>query len=118
MEYAFGGTTETQDDARAAAPRTATEELIAGIWSSLLGLEEVGIHDNLIDSGGNSITASQCVSRIRAAGNAELPLAVFFAETATIAELARILDMLNSSSQSEEQRPLWPFIGKRNVKVL
>ncbi|MFI9324912.1 amino acid adenylation domain-containing protein [Kitasatospora aureofaciens] len=50
------------------APRDATEELLADVWSQVLGVERVGIHDNFFDLGGDSILSIQVVSRARQAG--------------------------------------------------
>ncbi len=46
------------------APRTPTEEVLAGIWSDLLGVEWVGIHDNFFDLGGNSLLTTKVVARL------------------------------------------------------
>ena len=43
------------DDARRVGPRTPVEEVLAGIWGRVLGVEEVGVHDNFFDLGGDSI---------------------------------------------------------------
>ncbi|MEU4626609.1 non-ribosomal peptide synthase/polyketide synthase [Actinoplanes sp. NPDC023801] len=50
------------------APRTDIERRLAGIWSDVLGLDRVGVHDNFFDSGGDSILSIQVVSRARQAG--------------------------------------------------
>jgi amino acid adenylation domain-containing protein len=73
------------------APRTPAEEVLAGIWSQLLGVERVGIHDNFFDSGGHSLLATQVISRIRAAFQVELALRHMF-EGPTIAELAEAIE--------------------------
>ena len=44
------------------APRTDTEEVLASIWSRVLGVERVGIHDNFFDLGGDSIRSIQVLS--------------------------------------------------------
>ncbi len=54
--------------AGSAAPRNAREELLAGIWREVLGLERVGIHDNFFELGGDSILSIQIVARARRAG--------------------------------------------------
>lgn len=46
------------------APRTATETTIASIWTELLGLGRVGIHDNFLDVGGHSLVGIRVLSRI------------------------------------------------------
>ena len=44
------------DGAEYAAPRDKVEEELAGIFQQVLGLERIGIHDNVFDIGGNSLT--------------------------------------------------------------
>jgi amino acid adenylation domain-containing protein len=69
------------------APRTASEETLAAIWSAILKVDRVGIHDNFFDLGGHSLLATQVVSRVRDAFQIELPLRSIF-ETPTIAGLS------------------------------
>src|ERR1051326_7745414 len=69
------------------APRTAVEEVLAAIWSEVLGVEKVGIEDNFFELGGHSLLATQVVSRVREAFRVELPLSEMF-ERATVRELA------------------------------
>jgi len=73
-----------------APPRTAEEETLAEIWSGLLGLDRVGIHDDFFALGGHSLLASRLVSRVRRAFDADLSMAELF-ERPTIAELSRQL---------------------------
>jgi acyl carrier protein len=72
------------------APRTGAEDVIAGIWAELLGVERVGVQDNFFDLGGHSLLATQLVSRIREAFDVDLTLAEVFEEP-TIEALAAVV---------------------------
>src|SRR6185295_7946712 len=50
------------------APRNATEELLAGIWSEVLRVADVGVHDNFFELGGDSILSIQIIARANNAG--------------------------------------------------
>jgi amino acid adenylation domain-containing protein len=69
------------------APRTPVEEVLAGIWADVLGLDRVGVTDNFFALGGHSLLATRVVSRIRQEMDADLRVVALF-ETPTIAELA------------------------------
>jgi amino acid adenylation domain-containing protein len=69
------------------APRTLTEERLAGIWQKLLEIEAIGITDNFFELGGHSLMVMQVVARIRNEFDVEIPIRSLF-EAPTIAGLA------------------------------
>ena len=73
------------------APGTPTEELIAGIWSEVLGVSQVGVRDNFFDLGGHSLNVMRVMARIRSAFQVDLPLTTLF-ETGTVAGLASVVE--------------------------
>jgi amino acid adenylation domain-containing protein len=87
------------------APHTPTEELLAGIWASVLGIEAVGRHDNFFALGGHSLLAMQVTSRLRKAFRVEVPLRALF-EASTVAGLARCVERACQATQSVPVFPL------------
>ena len=75
------------------APRTPTEELLHSIWRQVLGLERVGMNDPFLDLGGDSVLATQLLSRLREALDLEIDLIAFF-DAPTLAEQAQLVEDL------------------------
>jgi FkbH-like protein len=69
-------------------PRTPIEKTLVDIFSELLGIKEIGIHDSFFDLGGHSLMAMQALSRVREAFEIELSVTLFFTTNFTAAELA------------------------------
>jgi amino acid adenylation domain-containing protein len=69
------------------APSTPQEEILAEMWSQLLGVARIGVHDNFFEQGGHSLLATQLVSRVREAFTVDLPVRAIF-EHPTVADLA------------------------------
>ncbi|HEX8696157.1 MAG TPA: amino acid adenylation domain-containing protein, partial [Longimicrobium sp.] len=100
----------TREAARAgsyAAPRTTAEEVLAEIWSELLGLERAGVEDNFFALGGHSLVATRMVSRVRQAFGVELPLRAVF-EAQTVRALAGRVEALRSGGATPEAPPVVP----------
>ncbi len=72
-------------------PRTLLEETIALAWAELLGVDQLGVHDNFFDLGGHSLLATQVISRLYRAFGVQLPLRVLF-ESPTIGGLAEAIE--------------------------
>jgi acyl-coenzyme A synthetase/AMP-(fatty) acid ligase/acyl carrier protein len=77
------------------APKTATEEALARIWSEVLRRERISTDDNFFDLGGHSLLATQVVSRIREQFRVDLPIRALF-ERPTVCSLAE--GIANSTS--------------------
>ncbi|HEX3529040.1 MAG TPA: non-ribosomal peptide synthase/polyketide synthase [Thermoanaerobaculia bacterium] len=89
-------------------PRGPVEELLAGIFSEVLGTGPVGAEANFFALGGHSLLATQVVSRVRRALGVELPLRLLF-EAPTVALLARAIDDLRGAGRG----PVLPPITRR-----
>lgn len=76
------------------APRTDDERVLVSIWKDVLGLESVGIYEDFLDLGGDSILNIQIVSRARTAGLRLTPRDVF--AHPTIAKLAAVVARIDS----------------------
>lgn len=72
------------------APETEEQVRIAKMWSELLSIEQIGIHDHFFELGGHSLLATQLVSRIRQEFQVDLPLRKLF-ETPTVAEICKVI---------------------------
>ncbi|MGE0127977.1 MAG: amino acid adenylation domain-containing protein [Blastocatellales bacterium] len=89
------------------APRNPVEELLAGIWTDVLEIERVGVHDNFFDLGGHSLLATKLFSRIRDTFQVELPLADLF-DSSTVAALAERIELAKREAQGPSLPPLMP----------
>ncbi len=72
-------------------PRTETEKVVAAIWSELLGVDGIGIHNDFFDLGGDSISAVRLLVRLHEAFGVDFQLSALF-ERSTIAGLSELVD--------------------------
>ncbi|HEY2738874.1 MAG TPA: amino acid adenylation domain-containing protein, partial [Thermoanaerobaculia bacterium] len=93
------------------APRTPVEEILAGIWAGLLGVERVGIDDNFFDLGGHSLLATRVISHLRSAFGVETPLRELF-EAPVLADLAARIEAARRTRSGPPAPPLVPIPRK------
>ncbi|MGI8807426.1 MAG: AMP-binding protein [Acidimicrobiales bacterium] len=73
-----------------AGARDATESVVVSVWEAVLGVSQVGIHDDFFALGGQSLAAAQIAARLGDALGVDVPVAAVF-EAPTPAELARVV---------------------------
>ena len=88
----------------ARALRTPVEEIVAGLWSEVLGLGRVGPDDNFFQLGGHSLSGAQVVSRLRQELQVDLPLRALF-EAPTVAALAAEIERRRLRRTGLAERP-------------
>ncbi|MBD8496924.1 non-ribosomal peptide synthetase/type I polyketide synthase [Paenibacillus arenosi] len=88
-------------------PRNETEQAIAKIFQHIVRIHEIGIHDDFLELGGDSLKAITVLSNIRQQFNTDIPLKQFF-NNLTVERLAALI--LNKSDQD--------LIGKDEARVV
>jgi amino acid adenylation domain-containing protein len=96
---------EAEGGGQSVAPRTPVEEVLAGIWADVFGLEKVGVHDNFNDLGGHSLVAIQVIARTRDALKVQVPLRAIF-DSPTVAGLAERVETVMRAKQGLAVPPL------------
>ncbi|GAA4897720.1 hypothetical protein GCM10023223_10040 [Stackebrandtia albiflava] len=91
-------------DAGATTPGTVSDDPIeagiAEIWRQVLGVAEVGVHDDFFELGGHSLLATRVVSRIRDEFGVEVPIGALF----TSPTVARLAGLVSAAGDSEGGR--------------
>jgi amino acid adenylation domain-containing protein len=87
------------------APYTPVEEMLAGVWAQVLGLEKVGVNDNFFELGGHSLLATRVISQIRQVFEVEIPLRSLF-ELPTVNELAKEIQTAINADKGLEIPPI------------
>ena len=84
-----------------AEPETETERTLAGFWSELLGVQNIGINDNFFDLGGHSLIAVRLFRMIKKAFDIEFPISVLF-QAPTIAQCAELIEAAGGKSKDDK----------------
>jgi amino acid adenylation domain-containing protein len=95
---------QTDIDSEYTDPRNPIEQKLIEIWSRVLGIKQVGIHDNLFHLGGDSIHATRIIARMRESMGIEFPFGVFF-EAPTVAAIAKFIESPGTQVQSRRLSP-------------
>ncbi len=93
-----------------APPENEIEALIIDVWQQLLGIDQLGIHDNFFDLGGNSLIALKVISRLKQALQMDIPVVSLF-EGPTAHALAEML-----SQQQNGQQPAYEASQSRGER--
>jgi amino acid adenylation domain-containing protein len=113
-------------DVRYVEASTAVEKVLSSLWTEVMGVDAVGIHDNFWELGGDSLLAAQIVSRVNESFSQEVSPKILL-EAPTVAELsalvierearsekiAEILLKIESMSPEEIERAIEEERGKR-----
>jgi malonyl CoA-acyl carrier protein transacylase/SAM-dependent methyltransferase/aryl carrier-like protein len=83
--------------------RTPTEKTLVQLWSEVLQLSDVGIDNNFLELGGDSLLATKLLTRIRATFNIDISMRVLF-KNPTIALLAQTIEQ--GLAQGKDARSL------------
>lgn len=98
---AIGATTPQHawSDTPYVAPRTPLEEILVDLWGKVLGLEQVGIHDDFLALGGNSLAITRLASQLLQDQQLDIPLSVLInAPTVADQALAILYDLLEQQT--------------------
>jgi ubiquinone/menaquinone biosynthesis C-methylase UbiE len=87
------------------APQTPLQKQLALIWTELLHVPQIGIHDNFFMLGGHSLLATQLMASLRTLFQVEIPLRHLF-EKPTLRELALVIGQMQRAilDQTEDER--------------
>ncbi|MCT7951981.1 non-ribosomal peptide synthetase [Ancylothrix sp. C2] len=97
----------TAENENFVAPRTPTEEVIAGIFAELLGISQLSIEENFFELGIHSLLAIQFISRLRDCLGVEISIQQLF-HNPTVAELA--FTLLQNPSQRTKIESIAPLL--------
>jgi acyl carrier protein len=71
-------------------PKSAIERELSQIWTVVLGLDQIGLHDPFLELGGDSLRATQIISRVLDKFQVEIPIHTLM-QSPTIAEMAEVI---------------------------
>ncbi|HEX2269981.1 MAG TPA: SDR family NAD(P)-dependent oxidoreductase [Pyrinomonadaceae bacterium] len=99
------------------APANTLEQKIADVWQRMLGIQQIGVHDNFFDLGGDSLTAVQIAAQLKKEFGVPIPVVKLF-EGPTISSLAGILDPKTEANPAFARRQERGARRRKRRKVL
>src|SRR5205085_47960 len=109
----FVGGVERQAEGRRVS---AEEEVIGGIWEGVLGRRVGEVEEEFFEMGGDSLLATQVISRMRDAFQLEIPLRVMF-EAPTVAGLAQKVQEARMAKYGISASPIRPASKRENLPL-
>ncbi|HSE15895.1 MAG TPA: non-ribosomal peptide synthetase, partial [Pyrinomonadaceae bacterium] len=98
------------------APRTEAEELLAGIWTRLLKVEQVGVNDNFFELGGHSVLVTRMIAEVNSLFQVELSLRLVF-ETPILEYIASEIEKAKAHNAKPAEPEIIPIARElRRVK--
>ncbi len=83
--------TKTVEKETFVPPASPTEEILANIWSELLSIPKISVHDDFFELGGHSLIAVSMMAKIEQRIGRKVPLASLL-KNSTVRQLAQLLD--------------------------
>ena len=103
------------DTDRYRAPGNAVEEILAGIYAQVLGLERVGVDDSFFDLGGDSLSAVRVIAAINTALDARLSVRTLF-DAPSVSCLSQQLDSdAGSAADADAALPTFASVHGRDA---
>jgi len=90
--------------AERAASLSPLEAALAGLWSSLLHVAEVGRDDDFFLRGGDSLRGTQLLAHVKALFGVDIPIQSLFGEAATVAGMARAIEAIRAGESTADRR--------------
>ena len=97
-----------------APPANDTEAAVANVWARVLGIDAIGVTDNIIDLGGNSINIVKITHSLNDELNLSLPVAILF-QYPTVRALSRFI---LSSAVEKEAEPVDMIVSDSRIAVI
>ena len=85
---------DSMNGSPAPSAHAETERTLVQIWSEVLNTAPIGIYDDFLSLGGDSLAATRCINRVIAAFGVEVPLELFLLNSANIAQVASEIERI------------------------